>query len=40
MKRGADESAIESMAEAADPVVLSKSGSGFIELQNYVLTIN
>ena len=40
MKRGADESAIESMAEAADPVVLSKSGSEFIELHNYVLTIN
>ncbi|CAD8157027.1 unnamed protein product [Paramecium octaurelia] len=32
MKRGADESAIESMAEAADPVIYSKSSGEFIEI--------
>lgn len=35
MARGVDESAIESMAEAADPVILSRSSSGqFVELKN------
>ncbi|CAD8136865.1 unnamed protein product [Paramecium octaurelia] len=33
MKRGVDESAIESMAEAADPVIYSRSNSEFIELK-------
>jgi len=32
MKRGVDESAIESMAEAADPVIYSKSSGEFIEI--------
>ena len=33
MKRGKDESAIESMAEAADPIILSRSGGEFIEIK-------
>jgi hypothetical protein len=33
MKRGRDESAIESMAEAADPIILSRSGGEFIEIK-------
>lgn len=33
MKRGVDESAIESMAEAADPVIYSRSNSEFIEMK-------
>ncbi|CAD8094165.1 unnamed protein product [Paramecium sonneborni] len=33
MKRGVDESAIESMAEAAEPIIYSKSSGEFIELK-------
>lgn len=33
MKRGVDESAIESMAEAADPVIYSRSNGEFLELK-------
>jgi hypothetical protein len=33
MRRGTDESGIESMAEAADPIVVNKSKS-FIEINN------
>lgn len=32
MKRGVDESAIESMAEAADPMVLGRKHGAFVEI--------
>ena len=32
MKRGVDESAIESMAEAADPIVLGRKHGAFVEI--------
>jgi len=33
MRRGTDESGIESMAEAADPLVINRSGLNFIEIE-------
>ena len=33
MKRGVDESAIESMAEAADAVIYSRSNTEFVEMK-------